>query len=102
MAPLLKDRRLSVKKVLKIAELVRFRPLALVPSSSMASILCKTAQHFSHGMLGFHELGHHRSTSTGLSIAKHIFNPGPMKDSRYICLDKENICSKCFQSTPIT
>ena len=55
----LKGRRLGVKKVLKIVELVRFRSLMLVPSSSMAGILRKTAQHFSHGTLGFHELGHH-------------------------------------------
>ena len=51
--------KFGVKKVLKITELVRFRPLALVPSPSMASILRKTVQHFSHGMLSFHELGHH-------------------------------------------
>ena len=38
-------------------------------------------------------------TSTELSKAKHIFDPGPTKDSRYICLDKESICSKWFQST---
>ena len=55
----LKGWTLGVKKVLKIAELVRFRSLVLIPSSSMASILRKTAQHFSHGTLGLHELGHH-------------------------------------------
>ena len=46
-------------------------------------------------------IGNHL-TSTGLSMAKHIIDPGPTKDSRYICLDKENICNKCFKSTPIT
>ena len=55
----LKGRRLGVKKVLKSAELVRFRSLVLVPSSSMASILRETTQHFSHGTLGLHELGYH-------------------------------------------
>ena len=46
-------------------------------------------------------IGNH-PTSTGLTNAKHIFDPGPIKDSRYISLDKDNICSKCFQSTPKT
>ena len=48
----------------------------------------------------FQVIGNHL-TSTVLSKAKHIFDPRPTRDSRYISLDKDNICSKCFQSTPI-
>ena len=49
----------------------------------------------------FQVIGNHLS-STGLSKANHQFDPGPTKDSRYIYLDKDNICSKWFQSTLIT
>ena len=38
----LKNRRLSVEKVLESAELVRFRSLMLVSSMSLANILCET------------------------------------------------------------
>ena len=43
----------------------------------------------------FQVIGNHL-TSTGLSKAKHIFDPRPTKDSRYNYLDKDNICSKWF------
>jgi hypothetical protein len=39
-------------------------------------------------------------TFTKLSMAKHIFDPGPTQGSMYMFLDKEGICIKCFQSTP--
>ena len=40
-------------------------------------------------------------TSTGLSMAKHIFDPGPIQ-AKGTFLDKEFICIKWFQSTLIT
>ena len=36
-------------------------------------------------------------TSTELSMAKHLFDPRPTQDSRYIFLDKEIICIECFK-----
>ena len=35
-------------------------------------------------------------TSTGLSRAKHIFNPGPIQGERCIYLDKVVPCIKCY------
>ena len=46
-------------------------------------------------------IGNHL-TSTELSMAMHIFDPRPTQGSRYIFLDKEIICIKCFQTTPTT
>ena len=46
-------------------------------------------------------IGNH-PTSTELSMAKHIFDPGPTPVSMYIFLDKEGICTKGFQLTPTT
>ena len=40
-------------------------------------------------------------TSTGLSRAKHIFDPGPIQGERCIYLDKVVPCIKCFHSTLI-
>ena len=65
------------------------------------STIAIIANHDQLSTYMFQVIGNHLA-STGLSKAKYIFDPGPTKDSRYIYLDKDNICSNWFQSTLIT